>query len=107
MKKIFLIVSALTIIANLPSFAELTVQDTTSEEYLKNQGYSKSVINAVQRSKCVASGEKYVAPVDKGYQRNPIVKFVKRIITYIDPALDDDSFYNKHNIHTSPSIEDL
>ena len=107
MKKSFLMVSILSIIVVNPVFAELTVQDITSEKYLKNQGYSSTVVNAVQQSKSVANGEDYVQPVDKEYKKNPIIRFVKRVVSYLDPAMDDESFYNKHEIHTSPSYEDL
>lgn len=107
MRKSVLIASLITICTMGIAHAELTVQDVTSKEYLKNQGYSSATINAIQHSKSVANGEEYTQPAKNEYSNNPAIKFVRRIFTYLDPALDDNTFYNKHDIQTSPSFDDL
>lgn len=45
-------------------------------------------------------------PVEKEYYNQPFVKWFRKFVMYVDPALDDHSFMN-HEIHTAPSYEDL
>lgn len=106
MKKRVLI---LTLIASfaLPAFAELTVKDTTSIEFMKNQGYSSALVQTTQKSVARANGEPLTEPVEKEYYNQPVIKAVRRFFMYIDPSYDDHSFVNDHNIKTSPSYEDL
>lgn len=106
MKKRFLIIGLLILFA-LPSFAELTVEDTTNAEYMKNNGYSQATINATQKVVAQSNGEPLAEPVENKLYTNPAVKFVRRVFMYIDPSLDDHSFVNDHEIHTSPRFDDL
>lgn len=106
MKKRFLITGLLILLA-LPSFAELTVEDTVSADYMKNKGYSQALVNTTQKVIARNNGEPLEEPVEYEMYRNPVVKFVRRVFTYIDPSLDDHSFVNDHQIHTSPNFNDL
>lgn len=106
MKKRFLI-TGLLILSALPSFAELTVEDTTAPEFMKNSGYSQATINATQKVVAQSNGEPLAEPVENKFYTNPAVKFVRRVFMYIDPALDDHSFMNDHDIKTSPRFDDL
>ena len=106
MKKKFVILGLISLFM-LPAYAELTVKDTVSPEYLKNHGYSDAIINATQKSIAQSNGEALTDPVEKHYYNQPIVKFVRKFFMYLDPAYDDHSFMNDHNIHTSPHYEDL
>ncbi len=106
MKKRFLITGLLILFA-LPSFAELTVEDTVSPDYLRNNGYSTATINAAQKVRAKSNGEPLAEPVENKMYQNPAVKFVRRVFMYIDPSLDDHSFMNDHDIKTSPTFDDL
>lgn len=106
MKKSFLIFSLISLFA-LPSYAELTVKDTTSRDYMENQGYSYVLINSAQKTVARHNGEALTEPVEHEYYNQPVVKAVRKFFMYIDPALDDHSFMNDHNIHPGPSYEDL
>ena len=109
MKKILLI-TGLTALFALPSFAEyteLTTKDITSPDYLKKHGHSTAIIQATQKSIAQANGEEYTRPVEKEYYNEPVVKYIRKFFMYIDPSYDDHSFMNDHDIHTSPSYEDL
>lgn len=91
MKRKILIIGLAALIA-APVFAELTVDDAVSRDYLKNHGYSDSNINAIRKSIARANGETLQEPVEKNYYKNPCVKFVRRFVMYLDPAMDDHSF---------------
>lgn len=107
MRKRFLITTGLLILFTLPSFAELTVEDSVSPEFLKNSGYSTSTINAAQKSIAQSNGELLAEPLEHKYYDKGFVKFVRRVFMYLDPSLDDHSFMNDHEIHTAPNIHDL
>lgn len=106
MKKLILATSIISLFT-LPCYAEFTVSDTVSPTYLDNHGYSQATIQAVQKTKAMTNGEPLSEPVEKEYYNNPVVKFVRRFVMYIDPALDDHSFVNDHDIHPGPHFEDL
>jgi hypothetical protein len=106
MEKRFFIISLLMLFA-VPAFAELTVEDTVNPEFLKNSGYSQATINVTQKIIAQDNGETLTEATEKEYYNNKYVKPIRRFFMYIDPSLDDHSFMNDHNIHTSPSINDL
>ena len=105
MKKVLFILSFGSQSA-VPAAAELTVDDTASDAYLRNHGYSQSTINVVNKAKAQVNGEPMTEPVEKEYYNQPLVKWFRKFVMYVDPALDDHSFMN-HEIHTAPSYEDL
>ena len=60
----------------------------------------------VNKAKAQVNGEPMTEPVEKEYYNQPLVKWFRKFVMYVDPALDDHSFMN-HEIHTAPSYEDL
>lgn len=106
MKKHLLIIG-LTVLFALPSFAELTVEEAVSPDFMRNHGYSSALINATQKSIAQSNGEPLTEPIEKEYYNQPFVKFVRRVFMYIDPSLDDHSYMNDHDIRLTPSYEDL
>ena len=106
MKKILFIAGALALIT-LPANAELTVDDTVNGAYLKNHGYSDASIQIVNKKIAEANGEEYSKPIEHEYYETPVAKYVRKFFMYIDPALDDQSFSNNHQIHTAPNWYDL
>jgi len=106
MKKFLFIISFIAF-CGIPAYAELTVDDTVSGVYLKNHGYSKSSINVVNKKITEVNGEEYKKPVENEFYETPVAKYVRRFFMYIDPALDDESFSNNHNINTTTRWNDL
>lgn len=106
MKNFFLILGLISV-GSLAVQAEFTVSDTTNEEYLKNHGYSEATIWAVDKSKARTNGEPLVEHVENEYYNQPVVKWFRKFVMYVDPTLDDHSFMTDHEIHTSPNYEDL
>ncbi len=106
MKKKFLIL-IITAFISAPAFAELTVGDTVNPEYLRNRGYSSEMARMIQKSTAEANGEAMDYPVEREEYNQPVIKFVRRVFMYLDPALDDHSFKNNHDIKTTPNIDDL
>ena len=85
----------------------VTVEESSSPEYLRNRGYSNSMIDMTEYSKASANGEKYISQQDvEHYYDSKLTKFIKRFFNYIDPAVDDGKFMN-HDIKLSPSVNDL
>lgn len=106
MNKKFLITGLLLLFA-IPSFAEVTVEDTHNPDFLRNSGYSDPMIKATQKQVAIDNAEEYeLAPVE--YKKNScaFVKGLKRFFIYIDPALDDNTFMNR-NITTTPDYHDM
>lgn len=106
MKKNLLILSLLAGVIALPACAELTVEDSSSREYLLKHNYSQSTVEIIERGRASANGEEYVkAPVRPCYQKGPI-KWIRSVFIYLDPALDDGQFMN-HDIKPTSHHDDL
>lgn len=88
-----------------PTFAAVTVEETTDAEYLINSGYSQTLAEDVFIQKNRVSGK----PIEPLYDRNQnkFVRFCKKFHAYIDPALDDYEQRLHHDIKLSPSVTDL
>lgn len=106
MKKYLFIMCFMSLMA-IPASAEFTVDDTVDDVYLKNHGYSKNTIQIVNKKVAETSGNAYVKPAEHEIYETPVAKYVRRFFTYIDPALDDDSFSNNHNMNPSARWNDL
>ena len=108
MKNIFL-TTALTALAlmSAPAFAGITVEDTSSPEYLKGHGHSLYVVEIVEQCKANTRGEQYET-IDQRKHANDSkpVKWVRKFFTYFDPALDSGEFLN-HDIKLTPQVDDL
>ena len=105
MKKRYFIFGLAAILA-LPALAELTVDDAVSRDYLKYHGHSTAVINTTQKNIAQIAGEPLEEPLEYEYYGNPVVKFIRRVVMYLDPSVDDHSFY-EHDIKTTPRFDDL
>jgi len=105
MKNKFLIVGILGLIASQNFvFAELTVDQASSGDYLLNRGYSPVFGQMVDKTKVNIQGVEYVSPEQKEY--SGFVKWVRNVFIYLDPALESDTFMN-HDINATPKIDDL
>ena len=106
MKKFILIASSLLLIQPF-CCAELSDAEMTTPEYLINSGYSTEMAEMVNYQKSMSLGEEFnsIKPVQRS-KRNKFTRFWRRCLEYIDPALDDDSFYG-HDIITEPQIKDF
>lgn len=94
------------LLLSTPAYA-LSVEESSSPEYLQNRGYSSSMVDMTEYSKASANGEKYISQDDvEHYYDSKIRKFFKRFFIYFDPAVDDGKFMN-HDIKMSPSVNDL
>ncbi len=102
-----ILITGLLILFALPAFAELTVEDTVSPDFLKNSGYSTATVNATQKVIAQNNGEPLAETLEHKYYDKGFFKFVRRVFMYLDPSLDDHSFMNDHEIYTSPNIHDL
>ena len=106
MKKNLLIIGVLSFLC-APAYAELTVDDTVNPEYLRNHGYSSNAVYYTQKQIAQYSGNPYKQSIEKEYYGNPVVKHVRRFFMYMDPALDDHSFMNDHDIKGTTTYTDL
>lgn len=108
MKKSFLILGLLALFA-ISAHATLTVEQTTSPEYLDAHGHSDAAIEAIERSKAQINGEFVQSDFEKteDQQQNKFIKISRKFLEYIDPALDNGWFLNKHDITPATTPEDL
>lgn len=106
MRKFVLIVSLLLISQQI-CHSVLIEQEMCEPQYLINNGYSTEMAEMVnyQKSRSMAEEVNSIKPVPRS-KRNKFALFWRRCLEYIDPALDDDSFY-KHDIITEPKVEDF
>ncbi len=107
--KIKLLITALFITyATIPTFAGITPTDAVSPDYLRNHGHSNATVEIVQKTRASVNGEQYLNTTDaeQGKKDCKLVRWIKNVFIYLDPALDDGSFMN-HDIKTTPSYEDL
>ncbi len=100
MKIKLLLVALLTVTLNLQSNAAVTIDQTLSRDYVINNGYSSQIYESMKVVRSRALGEEYYTPGEKR------AGFWKRLHGYIDPAMDDYSFYH-HDIKETPTIKDL
>jgi len=103
MKKILFLIMAISF---LPACA-LTIEETTSYDYLRNHGHSEVLIDAVYHQKTTIDGEKYISMDEQKHQNDFfLVKWIRKFFMYADPALDSGTFYD-HNIKITPQVNDL
>ncbi len=107
MKKYLLILGLTAIFTALPACAEFTVEDGVSRDYLKNHGYSNSTVRAVEKSMAQTSGVPLAEDIENPYYERPVIKQVRRFFMYLDPALDEHSFMNDHNVNSTTRYDDL
>lgn len=107
MKTKLLLIAILAAIVQLQSNAAVSVDETTTINYLKNQGFSEQTADMVNVSKARATGEEYYTKDEAAYRKqNKFVRFWRKLYVYTDPAAEDYSFYH-HDTDTTPSYTDL
>ena len=106
MKKLVLIALLFTAI-QIQANSAVSVDRTTTKEYLINNGYSKQISDSVNVSKARALGEEYYTEDElKLLRDSKPKKFWRRLYNYFDPAAEDYSFYH-HDTRFEPHYTDL
>lgn len=106
MKKNLLLIAILSVMA-VPAFAELTVDDVTSRDYLRNYGYSNAAIDILELKRGAVNGEKVVLPSDvHSAEQCGFKRWFHKWASYFDPALDDRKFLREDTVFY-PSTNDL
>ena len=107
MKKLLLILFVLFAV-NSHAFAVITPEESTSETYLKNHGYSDETIRLIELQHAQINGIKstYKRNEPDWYTSNKAVSFVRKIFINLDGGLDDQRFM-EHNIRYTNSWNDL
>lgn len=104
MKKILLIALAATI--PTMAHAAISVEQTTSPDYLQNSGFSKQLAEKVTVNKARAMNEEYYTEDEQAFKdSNKFVKFWRKLYVYADPAAEDYSYYH-HSTETVPRYTD-
>ena len=106
MKKLLLI-AILSLVAQVQTNASLTVDELSSETYLKNNGYSTQTAEVVNVVKARSLGDEYYTKDEQAFKnQNKFVRFWRKLYVYADPAAEDYSIYH-HETDTTPSYTDL
>ena len=104
--KLLLSLALLSILA-IPANAELTVDDVTSRDYLRNYGYSHSTIDILELKQGAANGEVVKLPGDiKNEQKWAFRRWFHKWASYFDPALDEGKYLREDTVFY-PSTNDL
>lgn len=89
------------------SYSAISVDQITTEEYLRNNGYSKQIYDIVNVGRARALGEEFYSSEERELQKASKTKrFFRKLQAYIDPAVDDYSFYH-HDISPEPNVDDF
>lgn len=87
--------------------AAVSVDQTLTQEYLQNTGYSKQIYDTVSIGRARALGQEFYSSEEISYKKSkPVVRWWKRFHAYLDPAVDDYSFYH-HDDTPEPTPSDL
>lgn len=100
--KKYLGILSVLLLASACANAEITVKDTVSPEFIRNQGYSEE-INRVIKVKTVHP----TTPLAEPEEHAGLKKFGWFVRKTIDPTASRPNDFVNHNIHTSSSVEDL
>lgn len=105
MKK-FLSLICVLLIFN-PSFAYLSVNETSSQKYIHRHGYSSEMSKLVDLQKSQINGvePEYKSPEPEIYL-TPVSRALRKIFIYLDCGLDDGLFM-QHNIDFTTRYDDL
>ena len=107
MKTKLVLMAALIAAFQLQSLAAVSVDRSTSKEYLINSGYSNALYESVATGHARAVGEEYYTEGEQRYRNSSgWAKFWKKTYAYFDPAAEDYSFFH-HDIKVVPHIDDL
>lgn len=104
--KLFLI-AAIAVMVPLQTQAAVSVDKTTDETYLKNQGFSAQTAEIISVTKARAAGEEYYTKDEQAFRnQNKFVRFWRKLYVYTDPAAEDYSLYH-HDNQSVPKYYDL
>lgn len=107
MKTKLLLIAILATMVQLQSSASVSVDEATSTNYIRNNGFSAQTADLINVSKARAVGEEYYTADEAAYKKqNKFVRFWRKLYVYADPAAEDYSFYH-HDTDTTPSYTDL
>ena len=107
MKLKLLSIALIIFMTQLVSTAAVSVDKTLSQDYLMNNGYSKQIYDSVNVTRARAVGQEYYSSEERAYQNmSPVKRFLRKLDAYVDPAVDDYSFYH-HDISPEPNINDF
>lgn len=107
MRKILSVVFILFMF-NLPSFAVITTDEATSQDYIQNHGYSDEMSRLIdlQNAQVNGTATKYKGTDPDWYTSNKMVNAVRKVFMYFDCGLDDEKFM-QHNTRFTPKWDDL
>lgn len=93
---------------SLPSYAIMTSEDSTSETYLTNHGYSPEMVRLIDLQNAQFNGKapRYKRKQPDWYTSNKNVSFIRHVFMYFDCGLDDEKFM-EHKVRYSPKLDDL
>lgn len=104
--KLFLI-AAIAVMVPLQSQAAVSVDKTTDESYVRNQGFSAQTAEIITVSKARAAGEEYYTKDETDYKnQSKFARFWRKLYVYTDPAAEDYTFYH-HDNQSVPKYYDL
>ena len=107
MKTKLLLIAILATMVQLQSSESVSVDEATSTNYIRNNGFSEQTADLINVSKARAVGEEYYTADEAAYKKqNKFVRFWRKLYVYADPAAEDYSFYH-HDTDTTPSYTDL
>ena len=102
-----LFITGLVCFLAVPVFSEITVEQVTSDSYMRNSGYSETMIDMVNFNKSATNNTKYVSNRQKKLNSlNPVSRFLHKVFSYADPAQDDGDIMT-HDIKMYPTTDDL
>lgn len=113
MKK-FLFIAFIFLAVNLPSFAVITPQESTSETYIQNHGHSDEMSRLIDLQNAQINGSKPTYQEKEAWYTNKLpkfctekrVSFVRKVFMYFDCGLDDGKFM-QNNIDYTTRYDDL
>lgn len=107
MKIKLLLVAILVLSLQIQAQCAISVDRTMSQEYLQNNGYSKQIYDTVNISRARALGEEFYSSEEIKYKSSKApARFWRKFRAYLDPAVDDYSFYH-HDNKPEPVPSDL
>lgn len=86
----------------MPVSAVITTEESTSEQYTKNHGYSPEMSRLIDLQDAHINGsEPQYVGTDPAWYADKKVNFVRKVFMYFDPGLDDGKFGNNKIQYTT------
>lgn len=105
MKKLLSLICCLLLSA--PCFADLSVNDISSQKYIDHHGHSDEMARLIdlQKSQINMTNTDYKSPQPEIYL-TPVSKLIRQVFLYLDCGLDDGKFM-RNNIDFTTRYDDL